>query len=301
MPTRALASVFVALALSMLAGSPALAAPASSVAVFPLEQKTGITQESAELLTDVVVQTLRDAGVFSRVMSAKEIETVLAFNVTKEMASCGNSSCLAEIAGQLGVDFIVAGNVGRFGRAVVMNLRLLDVKTAAAVGSVSRTICGGGEEALPAATRQSTRRLMQAARLATFPDIRATDADQECPPEAPVAAPAVQAAPGTTPVAQEQSSGGRRWLTVGGGGAMAALGAVGGLVGLAGLVTGGLVVFVGFFLALAPLLGSGFMGRVVSFGGTGGALGAAGLVVGLVSLLVGVVGVGVLIGGLVSG
>lgn len=120
MPIRALAVMFLVSTLAMLTGAPGLAAPATptkSVAVFPLEQKTGVTQESAELLTDVVVQALRDASVFSRVMSAKEIETVLAFNVTKEMASCGNSSCLAEIAGQLGVDYIVAGNLGRLGRA----------------------------------------------------------------------------------------------------------------------------------------------------------------------------------------
>lgn len=39
---------------------------------------------------------------------------------------CGDSSCLAEIAGAMGAEFVVFGDVGKLGETFVINLNLFD-------------------------------------------------------------------------------------------------------------------------------------------------------------------------------
>src|SRR5438132_147091 len=116
--------------------------PAPSVAVLGLSAKEGVHQDVAEQLTETLTASLRHTGRFSRVVSASEIQTLVAFETQKQLANCDRESCMAEIAGALGVDYLVTGTLGRIGETWLFNAKLLNAHTALAEGAVSRPIEG---------------------------------------------------------------------------------------------------------------------------------------------------------------
>lgn len=289
------------IALLVLVAGPAATAladapPAPSVAVFALDPKNGFTKDVAELLTDVVVQSLRDTKAFSRVVAAKELESVVSLNLQKELLGCAENSCIAEIAGQLGVDFLVSGSIGRLGRAAVLNIKLLNTKTAMAAASVSQAVCGEGDEALLSTAKFSVRRLVHEAGFAAASSVGAARGSGECD-----AAPAVAAAPASAPAQDAADSSPGRGRVVAGGVGMG-VGAVGLLAGLAVVAGGAAVAGAAFLLQLTPLWGgSGFQGRLASYGVVGAGMGAVGLVGGTVALVVGFIGILLLTAGLAAG
>jgi TolB-like protein len=121
----------------------AAAAPQGpSVACLNLDAKGGISKDHAELLTDNVISHVRDTGFFSRVVSAKEIESALGMEQQRQVLDCNSQSCVAEIAGALNVEFLLSGNVGQVGGAILLNLRLVNVRTGVGVSSVSERVDG---------------------------------------------------------------------------------------------------------------------------------------------------------------
>jgi len=94
------------------------------------------------------------------VISRDEIQAMLRFESDKQVLSCSDDvSCLIEIGGALGVDFLVAGSVGRLGEAWVLVLKLMDIGKATVVSRVSETF-QGVESHLPQALRFATWRLV---------------------------------------------------------------------------------------------------------------------------------------------
>lgn len=77
-----------------------------------------------------------------QVVSHDEIEAMLGFEAQKNMLGCDDSSCLAEIAGALGVDKVVSGKVGKVGQTFVINITLIDQKNARVEKRVVRTVKG---------------------------------------------------------------------------------------------------------------------------------------------------------------
>jgi outer membrane cobalamin receptor len=75
----------------------------------------------------------------------------------KRLAGCTDRECAGEIAGALGVRWVIAGNVGLFGETYLVNLKLFDTANSLVVGRVTRKIRGGEEallEELPDAARE---------------------------------------------------------------------------------------------------------------------------------------------------
>ncbi len=77
-----------------------------------------------------------------QVVSNDEIQAMLGFEAQKNMLGCDDTSCLAEIAGALGVDKLVAGKVGKVGKTFVINITLINQKTARVEKRVVRTVKG---------------------------------------------------------------------------------------------------------------------------------------------------------------
>jgi hypothetical protein len=136
-----------------------------SLAVFPLEAKTGLDKGTAEVLSDLLLLELRKAGAFSRVVSAKDVEDLVSFERQKELLGCTQQSCMAELAGALGVDLILLGSVARLGRSAVLSVKLLDVKRGRERAAVAQTMCGLSDELLLQALRPSVRELLISAEL----------------------------------------------------------------------------------------------------------------------------------------
>ena len=107
-----------------------------SVAVLQIQALQGASPDAATLLTSKLVTRLRDTNRFGRVVAASEIQTLLGFEAQQQLMACdtSSSSCMAEIAGALGVDFLISGTLGQLGDQLLLNLSLLNRKTAQSEG-----------------------------------------------------------------------------------------------------------------------------------------------------------------------
>ncbi|MEW5854288.1 MAG: hypothetical protein AB2A00_36275 [Myxococcota bacterium] len=219
--------------------------PSPSVAVSSLENKTGVNADVAELLTDNVVNEVRQSRAFSRVVSAKEIQAALGYEQQKQLMNCNSESCMAQIAAALEVTHLITGNIGRLGGSYLFNLKLIDARTGVAAGAVAQRIPASSDEALLDTVRPSVDQLL---RQAGIPSRRGAE---EGPLLASVPTQAVAApAPSTDPQTSESPQGPASWrrpvLLAGGGGVLVSV--------LVGVVAAGLAASTAYVLADALLL-----------------------------------------------
>jgi len=160
-----------------------------SVAVLSVEPR-GVNEQFAKLATDATTQALRDAKAFSRVVGTSELEAAIGFERQRQLANCDAVGCMAELAGAMGVDFVVMGSLGMVGTLRVLNLKLIHVRDAQAA-SVSKQ--ADGDEALFHAIGPAVRDLLVEAGLSV-------------PPLAPAAPPPpAEAIPSAAPVTAVQT------------------------------------------------------------------------------------------------
>jgi TolB-like protein len=197
-----------------------------ALAVFNLEAKTGVNPGTAEVLSDNMVAELRATAAFGHVVSAKEVESIIGFERQRQMMDCRADSCLAELAGSLGVDFILMGNLARLGASFLVNAKVLRVKDGRNVASVSARLKGDTEEVLLDAVRPTVRDLVGQMGLGPAPafspstvpgPVSAPTATAETQTAALVDTPELPpAAAATRPVAlvvEVQPAEGRRWVS----------------------------------------------------------------------------------------
>lgn len=120
----------------------------SSVAIFNLETRTGVAPDVGAVLTGQVVALTRQRSTFSRVISASEVEAALGLERQKQLLDCDSTSCMTEIAGSLNVSHILLGTVGRLGGSVLLDLRVVAVRTQFVAASVTRRVTAGKADAL---------------------------------------------------------------------------------------------------------------------------------------------------------
>ncbi len=152
---RVLTTVMILWATSQVPASDALgssttpdAAPKSgppSAAVIKLVALEGVKESSADLLTGALVANLRATNHFSRVVTSSEIQTLLGLEQQKQLLNCDTSSCMAELAGALGVDYVVRGELGRLGSSWLVNVTLLNTKTGNSERTVNQQVTGTDE------------------------------------------------------------------------------------------------------------------------------------------------------------
>jgi TolB-like protein len=295
----------------------ALAAPSKgpSLAILNLEHKNGVSADVAELITANLTTAVSNTTRFGRVIGTKEIESVIGFEKQKQLLSCESQSCVAELAGAMGVDYVLTGTLGRLGNSWLFNITLVSTHSAEVQARISRRI-PGTEEALLEAMDSVVAELfkqMPGAAAAAAPAPTPTPAPKPVVTPAPAPAPAqptaqpasvtpAQPAPSTeTPVPAAEEN-----KPAEGGGVMGkALMGVGG-VGVAGAVVAALLAVAGVGVAggsLAALMGGLVKGKgqlvatganaAVFAGGGVGALSVLGV------LVLGAAGVGLLVAGVV--
>ncbi|MGQ0508557.1 MAG: FlgO family outer membrane protein [Myxococcaceae bacterium] len=93
-------------------------------------QFVNISKELATFCSEHFAQQLTLEGI--RVTTPNEISTMLGFERQKELMGCSDksSSCLAELANALGVDGLVTGTVGKFGKSYQVNIKVLNAADA---------------------------------------------------------------------------------------------------------------------------------------------------------------------------
>jgi hypothetical protein len=123
------------------------AAPAEVKIAMPGLTSVNLDAKTADLYSDYFAQKLAEAGHF-RVSTRSEVGALLGFERQKQLLGCSDSSssCLAELAGALGVDGIVVGNLGKLGREYVVTLKIIDASNGSVLASASSRV--GDEQAL---------------------------------------------------------------------------------------------------------------------------------------------------------
>ncbi len=112
------------------------------IAVYDLEMADDV--RLGRLLTDQLVVEIRKLGGAS-VIGMTEIKAMLDHEAAKAMTGCEeDESCLADIAGALGVDVIVIGSVAKVGNEHVVGMRRIDQRNAKVAGQYQQRITDDG-------------------------------------------------------------------------------------------------------------------------------------------------------------
>jgi TolB-like protein len=142
----------------LLLATVASAAPRTKVAVMEVRNVQGVPEGTAAILTDILVSEVAHSGM--DVISKSDIAAIVGFEKQKSLLGCSDdSSCLAEIGGALGVDFMVTGQVGQIGSRFRISLILVDVKKGKVAGRAA-DFCDRNEDALANAAQARIRELI---------------------------------------------------------------------------------------------------------------------------------------------
>ncbi len=142
--------------------------PQPRIAVLDVQDLTGRRAATAKLSTDLEVSEVGGWHRFD-VISSFEIGQLLGLEKEKRLLGCaGDSGCLAEIGGALGVDYLVTARLGKLGTRVRLDLRLLDARRARMLASAGVFVRDDGD-ALADATTRGVRQLFVDAGLLTGP------------------------------------------------------------------------------------------------------------------------------------
>ncbi|MFN7134190.1 MAG: hypothetical protein ACK4N5_19075, partial [Myxococcales bacterium] len=140
--------------------STADAARRRKVAVMDVVAVQHVPEGTARILTNIVgseVTALREYDVISTV----DISSMLGYEKQKQLLGCEeDTSCLAEIGGALGADYMLKTHVGKVGTRYHIQLRVYEMKRARMLADESR-FAPGDEDALVDATQQAVRAVFQ--------------------------------------------------------------------------------------------------------------------------------------------
>lgn len=136
-------------------------ARAPKIAVLPaklLRSARGLVDQ--ELVDDAVLAAL-DSASDHRVVGKSDIDAVLGFERQKDLADCDDSSCLAEIGGALGAEYLVDIKLSRSGTRWDIAAKIIRLASAGGAPSVDgrliEAVTGSSEDlltALPALLRR---------------------------------------------------------------------------------------------------------------------------------------------------
>ena len=96
----------------------------ASLPISPL----GISGNVARLIDEVLLGELQGAGF--EALGSDDINAMLGLEELKDAVACDAASCMTEIGGALGVDYLVSGKVGALDSAKLLALKLIDVRQA---------------------------------------------------------------------------------------------------------------------------------------------------------------------------
>jgi len=129
------------------------------LAVMDLRGTDNLSPKLLGFLTSGVAETLDGMGPFKSI-SSQDIQQMLQYEANKQLAGCDDATCLAEIGGALGADYLVTGNVSLVNELYVVQLQLTNIKQARVEQRVSREL-KGAQEQLFAEVRTATKLLVR--------------------------------------------------------------------------------------------------------------------------------------------
>jgi hypothetical protein len=121
-------------------GSPGAARPAASrirLAVLDVQYAGAGDSKTVEGLSALIAsEVARRPGL--TVLAGADVRALLGFERQKALLGCTEGSCMAELAGALGVSFLISSEISRVGSTWLLSLSLLDANRAAAMSRLTR-------------------------------------------------------------------------------------------------------------------------------------------------------------------
>jgi TolB-like protein len=116
-----------------------------TIAVMTLRGTSGITKDEGELISDRLRVEFFKTGMVD-VMEREQMAEILKEQGFQQSGACTNESCLIEMGQILGVKKLVSGSIGKVGSMYLLNVRLIDIKTAKISKTVSEDVKGDLED-----------------------------------------------------------------------------------------------------------------------------------------------------------
>jgi tetratricopeptide (TPR) repeat protein len=123
------------------------------IAVLDVQAQSNVPETLAKSVLSLVVHDVRQRATGAVVVGADEIRAMLGLEHQKQLLGCTEVSCLAEIGGALGAEKLVLGSLSRFGDTYVLDLKLVEARSAKVLAEGSVRVQDEG--ALPDAVTRS--------------------------------------------------------------------------------------------------------------------------------------------------
>ena len=118
------AALLAVLTLCALRATPAHAAPVLRVAVVELRNGAGLSQDEVSYLTDQVRTQASAALPGERFLVMTRESIVALLPPGKTLADCAKQQCEVEVGRTIGADYIVTGEVLKFGESLRLNIKV---------------------------------------------------------------------------------------------------------------------------------------------------------------------------------
>lgn len=121
---------------------------ACTLAVLDLEAGDAVTPARARAMSDIVTGEVGALSTCS-VLSRSDIRGILSLEAEKQLMGCASDSCMAELAGALGTDYLVTGSITRIEGSILLSMRMTDMKTLKVTRRATDSFAGDDADAIP--------------------------------------------------------------------------------------------------------------------------------------------------------
>ena len=137
----------------------AVMAPADLRTMVVLEvEANGVKAELASVLSDTMVQELRATGAVGRIMGTRDIQAAVGLESQEQLLQCESEGCMAELAGSLAADHLLAASPGTVGGYdVILDITLISARSGSLSGSAGARVCSSREGAVLLVTSRAAR------------------------------------------------------------------------------------------------------------------------------------------------
>ena len=193
--------------LSLVIAAPAAAQTARRPRVAILDVRAlGVAPEKAALLSEIALTEASGIGGLE-VIGRSDIQTMIGFEKEKQMLGCSDDSkCMTEIAGAMGVDWILVGSLGQLDALYRLDLKLIDARRSRISGRIGESI-EGSQSRLVSTTQAAVHKLLDPIAAAAQQAQASRPSPRAAPPaEARLAEPPRRPDTEPTPRAADESS-----------------------------------------------------------------------------------------------
>jgi len=121
-----------------------------SLALVAVTRGEGFSDRQSGTLQELLLTALQTTGRF-KVIGQSDIDALLTIEARKQAVGCGDTECMVQLAGALGVDLVATADVGRLGNNTLLSLKVISMRTTSVIARAQATVQSDND--LPQAAR----------------------------------------------------------------------------------------------------------------------------------------------------